>query len=57
MADTRPYVLDERLREVPAGQVGELYVAAAGLARGYLNRPALTALSKYGDRCFMASKT
>lgn len=41
--NARYYVLDRRLRPLPVGIAGDLYIAGACLAAGYLNRSELTA--------------
>lgn len=38
----RLYVLDQNLRLIPRGLIGELYIGGVGVSKGYLNRPKLT---------------
>jgi amino acid adenylation domain-containing protein len=49
MDNTRTYVLDDNLRLVPPGAIGQVYVAGARVARGYTGRPGLTAGSFLPD--------
>lgn len=43
LANTHIHLLDQQLKPVPIGIIGELYIGGDGLATGYLNRPDLTA--------------
>lgn len=42
ISNTQVYILDENLRPVPPGVVGELFAAGDGVARGYLNATEIT---------------
>lgn len=70
ISHTTTYILDEHLKPVVPGQVGELYLGGCGLALGYLNDPMKTAekfipapwdkkeiLYKTGDLVYWQPKT
>jgi amino acid adenylation domain-containing protein len=42
VANTRMYVLDEKLRLLPVGASGDLYISGVQVGIGYANRPELT---------------
>ena len=42
IANTQLYILDDKLRPLPAGMAGELFIGGGGVTRGYLHREDLT---------------
>lgn len=42
IANTQVYILDQHMRPVPRGVVGELYIGGEGVARGYFQHEELT---------------
>lgn len=51
----RLYVLDQYLRQVPKGVIGDLYISGIQLSKGYLNQPELTA-KKFIKNPFIAGE-
>ena len=41
--NTDIYILDNSMKQVPSGKIGEIYIGGVSVARGYLNDPELTA--------------
>jgi amino acid adenylation domain-containing protein len=42
ICNTRIYLLDDNMRLVPPGALGEIFIGGEGVARGYLDRPELS---------------
>ncbi len=42
LANVRIYILDSRMKPVPIGAIGEIYVGGVGVAQGYVNQPERT---------------
>lgn len=42
IGNSRIYILDNELNEVPIGSIGEIYVSGVGISRGYINNESLT---------------
>jgi natural product biosynthesis luciferase-like monooxygenase protein/amino acid adenylation domain-containing protein len=55
LADLTVYVLNPAMKLLPAGCIGEMYVAGPGVTRGYLQQDALTA-SRFVDNPFLAEQ-
>lgn len=53
--NTKIYILNQNLKQVPPGTTGNIYIAGEGLARAYLNQPELTAKS-FVDNPFTQEK-
>jgi amino acid adenylation domain-containing protein len=49
LTGVRIHVLDDQLRRVPDGEVGELYIGGTGVARGYHAQPELTSQRFFDD--------
>lgn len=43
ISNAQIHILDDALKPVNIGEIGEIYIGGSGLAKGYLNRPELTA--------------
>lgn len=56
VANTKLYILDENLNQLPIGLIGELYIAGAQVANGYLNKEDLTH-ERFVDNIFTESIT